>query len=136
MPPERREPTGEEWLRRAQSNLARARAGRPSPEVLYEDLCFDAQQAVEKAIKALLVHKAIQFPKTHSISDLLTLLQQGGVPVPEEIRPTSMLSAYAVETRYPGLSEEVTAEDYGDALDLAERTIRWVRSILSGSAEP
>lgn len=58
MPRRRRDPTDPaEWLRRAHSNLARARADRNSPEILYEDLCFDAQQAAEKAIKAVLVHR-------------------------------------------------------------------------------
>jgi HEPN domain-containing protein len=38
-----------EWLQRAKSNMARAKAGRVSPDILYEDLCYDAQQAVEKA---------------------------------------------------------------------------------------
>ncbi|WP_447977316.1 HEPN domain-containing protein [Candidatus Nitrospira bockiana] len=73
MPPNHRDPTqATEWLRRARSNLARARAGRTAPEVLYEDLCFDAQQAAEKAIKALLVDRKVAFPKTHAIMDLLT----------------------------------------------------------------
>jgi HEPN domain-containing protein len=46
MPPNDRDPTGpHEWLRRARSNLARARADRNLPDVLYEDLCFDTQQA-------------------------------------------------------------------------------------------
>ena len=40
---------------RAASNLARARQGRQCEEVLFEDLCFDAQQAAEKALKALLI---------------------------------------------------------------------------------
>jgi len=72
MPPEYRDPTDPaEWLRRARSNLARARADRGLPEVLYEDLCFDAQQAVEKCLKALLVYRQAPFPKTHAIADLL-----------------------------------------------------------------
>lgn len=43
------------WLNRAKSNLARAKVGQLFPEILYEDLCFDAQQAAEKALKALFV---------------------------------------------------------------------------------
>jgi len=31
-----------EWLKRARSNLERARAEKISDEILYEDLCFDA----------------------------------------------------------------------------------------------
>ena len=42
-----------EWLRRARSNLARSSQGQVAPDVLFEDACFDAQQAVEKALKAL-----------------------------------------------------------------------------------
>jgi len=34
-----------DWLKRAKSNIARARIGAVSDEILYEDLCFDAQQA-------------------------------------------------------------------------------------------
>jgi len=41
--------TANTWLTRAKSNMARAKAGRVSSEILYEDLCFDAQQAVERA---------------------------------------------------------------------------------------
>ena len=100
MPPEHRDPTKPaEWLRRARSNLAKAKADRNLPEVLYEDLCFDAQQAAEKALKALLVYRNVPFPKTHDIMDLLTILHQSVMDVPEEIRHTDFLTGYAVETR-------------------------------------
>lgn len=49
-----------EWLNRARSNLAQARVH--SPDVYLEDLCFNAQQAAEKAIKALLIAYGIRFP--------------------------------------------------------------------------
>ena len=45
-----------EWLNRARSNLARAR--KMIPGVYLEDLCFDAQQGTEKAIKAVFVRRA------------------------------------------------------------------------------
>ncbi len=120
MPPEYRDPTDPaEWLRRARSNRARARADRGVPDVLYEDLCFDAQQAVEKSLKAILVHRKVSFPKTHAVSDLLTLVHQSGIEVPGEIRQAGALTEYAVEARYPGLFEDVTQEDYVEAIDLA-----------------
>lgn len=102
MTPKRRDPTDpREWLRRAQSNLARARAGRNSPQVLYEDLCFDAQQAAEKALKALLVHQKVAFPRTHAIMDLLSLLQQNTVTIPEEIRRAGLLVKFeSVRARF------------------------------------
>lgn len=49
MPPERGTPTDpHEWLARARSNLVRASLKMPG--VYLEDLCFDAQQAAEKAL--------------------------------------------------------------------------------------
>jgi HEPN domain-containing protein len=136
MPPEYRDPTDPmEWLRRAKSNLVRAKADRVLGEVLYEDLCFDAQQAAEKATKAILVARQIPFPKSHDIVGLLTMLQEGGVEIPEEIRRAGILTEYAVDTRYPGLSEDVTEEEYMEAVDLAERVFHWAETLVSHPSE-
>ena len=43
-----------EWLNRARSSLVRAKARLPGSYL--EDHCFDAQQAAEKAIKAVFIH--------------------------------------------------------------------------------
>ncbi|MGH7467561.1 MAG: HEPN domain-containing protein [Longimicrobiales bacterium] len=131
MPPEARDASdAREWLRRARSNLARARAGRMTAEVLYEDLCFDAQQAAEKAIKAVLVRNRILFPKTHVIDVLLTLAESGDVVIPAEIQDAAVLSDYATFARYPGPGEDVTEEEYQRALGLAERVVHWVEGML------
>ncbi|NLY75899.1 MAG: HEPN domain-containing protein [Firmicutes bacterium] len=37
------------WLKRAISNLEKAKIGKISDTLFYEDLCFDCQQAAEKA---------------------------------------------------------------------------------------
>ncbi len=73
MPPERFGPDDpREWLNRARSNLAQASVRLP--EVYLEDLCFQAQQAAEKAIKAVFVARKTPFPYVHGLSRLLTLL--------------------------------------------------------------
>ena len=53
--PRRAVPTGtpEEWLRRAKSNLVRAKQVKPAG-AYWEGLCFDTEQAAEKAVKAIL----------------------------------------------------------------------------------
>ena len=59
-PPERFPPDdSREWLNRARSNLAMAR--NRVPDAYLEDLCFEAQQAAEKAIKSLLLRRNIEF---------------------------------------------------------------------------
>ncbi len=52
-----------EWLNRARSNLIRAR--KYIPGVYLEDLCFDAQQASEKAIKGVFIKQKENFPYVH-----------------------------------------------------------------------
>ena len=59
-----------EWLNRAKSNLALAKAERVG--AVLEDLCFEAQQAAEKALQAFLLHNGQTPPRIHDLSDLLT----------------------------------------------------------------
>lgn len=132
MPPDRSGADDPQaWLRRARSNLARARDIRLTSEILLEDLCFDAQQAAEKAIKAVLIARNIEFPRTHSIADLLTLLQQSGTVVPDQIREAIRLTRYAVQTRYPGVSEEVTPPEHQAAVALAENVVRFAEQLIN-----
>jgi HEPN domain-containing protein len=49
------------------------------PDAYLEDLCFDAQQAAEKPIKALFVRRGEKFPYTHDLKDLLKILERNGV---------------------------------------------------------
>ena len=79
--------TAKAWLRRARGNLVRAKLYGGVEGTFYEDSCFDAQQAAEKAIKALLVHLLIPFQKTHSIVELLTEVEEAGVTVAHRVAP-------------------------------------------------
>ncbi|MBI1927582.1 HEPN domain-containing protein [Candidatus Poribacteria bacterium] len=121
----------EKWLKRARSNLARARAGKVSEEVLYEDLCFDCQQAVEKSLKALLVFINVEFPWTHLIARLIELVEANGIDTPEEVKEAASLTEYAANTRYPGNYEPLDEEDYKEALEIAERVVNWVEGKLA-----
>lgn len=114
-----------EWLNRARSNLAKAKSTFGISGVYLEDLCFDAQQAAEKAIKAVLIYLGVRFPYVHDLAQLLLLVEQAGLSVSESIRRAATLSDYAVETRYPGLSEPVTREEYKEALFIAEEVVHW-----------
>lgn len=130
MSPERFPPDDpREWLNRARSNLARAKEGINIDGVYLEDLCYDAQRAAERAIKALLIHLGVRFPHTHDLAELLTVVEQAGRPVPERVKGAARLSDYAVETRYPGLFERVTREEYEEAVAIAEEVVVWVQKI-------
>lgn len=131
MPPEKGAPDDPaEWLRRARSNLQRARGDARLPGVYLEDLCFDAQQAGEKAIKAVLIDAGVAFPYVHDLAALLTVLEESGAPVPDEVKEAGRLTRFAVETRYPGLVEPVTDEEQETAVRIAEIVVDWAERIL------
>ncbi|MEK6924072.1 MAG: HEPN domain-containing protein [Candidatus Micrarchaeota archaeon] len=66
--------TAKEWLTEAEADLVAAVA--VAEKGVYARACFHCQQAVEKALKALLIHKKNSFPKTHS---LIELAEKAGV---------------------------------------------------------
>ena len=61
---------------------------------------FHAQQAVEKALKAWLALVGVDYPRTHDLQELLALLDERGVKVPDSFRNLDYLTDYAVLFRY------------------------------------
>lgn len=122
--------SAQEWLRRARSNFVRASLTKPA-EVYWEDLCFDAQQAAEKALKALYIFHGKRFPFTHDLGELIEQLE-GFIPdIPESVHEASDLSDYAVVTRYPAWGKSVDEAEYKAALEKSRCVLSWVESRLA-----
>lgn len=118
------------WMTRAHCDLALARI--PAVDgIALEDLCFHAQQAVEKSIKAILIFKGVPFPKTHSIERLIGLLPSD-IELTTDLEQSPRLSIYATALRYPGMTP-VTEEKYREAVRLAEAVLDWAEDILKQS---
>ena len=131
MPPKRFSPDDpREWLNRARSSLIRSQKGANFQEIYLEDLCFDAQQAAEKAIKAVLIHMGVEFPYVHNIGELMEQVEKGGREVPSALKSAQELSGYAVESRYPGVFEPVTQAEYERAVSIAEDVVHWAEGII------
>ena len=64
---------------------------------------FHAQQAVEKLLKAWLVHLGIDYPKVHRLETLLDLLAANGKSLPDSIGDLGRLTPYATVFRYDDL---------------------------------
>lgn len=112
-----------EWLNRARSNLVRA--SNVAAGVYLEDLCFDGQQAAEKAIKAVFIHRSQPFPYTHNLKDLLDRLECCGVKVPKYVFKAQELTRFAVVARCPEAAGPVSKREYRQLLRIAERVVRW-----------
>lgn len=118
------------WLRRAESSLAKAKVGSLNDAIMLEDLCFDAQQSSEKALKSLLALNNLTIPKSHSIGFLIKSLEDNGLKIPDEIKESAILTEYAVETRYPGDYEPVGQDEFEKALELAELVLGYVKKMF------
>jgi len=112
-----------EWIARAKSSLVLASV--KTPGVLFEDLCFQAQQAAEKALKAVFVARKIPYPYSHDINALLSGLEKHGIAIPETLWSAVTLTSYASDTRYPGITTPVTREEYIEAVRLAQHVLLW-----------
>ena len=119
------------WLRRAHNSLALAKVEKTN-EICYEDLCYNAQQAVEKGLKALLIYFGENISrslKTHDLFVLLKCLEQY-VVVPDDMIDAAILTEYATGTRYPGDYEEISEQSYQDAIKAAEYSLDWISKQL------
>ena len=112
-----------EWLNRARGNPVRAEYCIPG--AYLEDLCFDAQQAAEKAIKAVFIERGEPFPYVHELKELLQKLERNGLKVPKYVWEADELSDYAELTRYPGNVGPVKAREHRRAVRIATAVLRW-----------
>lgn len=117
------------WLEKARRDLMTAKNGLKSSEPFTDIICFHAQQAGEKYIKAYLVWQEIEFPKTHSLEDLFLLAAQKDSAFHKLIEEASILTPYAVEIRY-GEFEEPLFEDAKKAVSITEQTKEFIHAKL------
>lgn len=94
-------------------------------------MCFHAQQAAEKAIKAVLIRRGIPFPYVHDLAALLTLLEKATGELPNCIREAERLTQFAVEARYPGAAPPVGEGEYAEAIKVASEVVRWAEKQLT-----
>ena len=121
--------THKEWFKRAVGSFLIAKKLAKEEGLYFEDLCFHLQQSVEKALKGLILFYGGEFRKTHDSSVLIGLLEQY-VEVPESILDVMRLDIYAVETRYPGVYDDVTREEFETHLTVVELCLKWVGGII------
>jgi len=118
----------EEWLKRAYSSLELAKFSN-NELVFYEDLCYQAQQAAEKGLKALLIYYGVEPQKTHSLFILLQELENF-TELNDEIKDILKLYNFAVQTRYPGDYDIIERAEYEESILIAEKCLKWVEEKL------
>jgi HEPN domain-containing protein len=123
------------WLNYADQNIESAR-------VLFDSRLFNpclqnVQQAVEKALKALLVESSIKFRKTHSINELTIILSENGIDIELGEDERDLLDSIYLPSKYPlgGVIPEFEPDSKicQQCLGIAENVMKSVRLHLKSS---
>lgn len=117
-------------MRQAEDDLEKSRDNLKGKHL--DAAAFFAQQAAEKALKALSIENKGLFPKIHDVVALSRI-----VNAPEEIvEKCKVITPYYIETRYPDFSEQIPAEAFSkkeveEVIKLSEEVLKWAKKSLT-----
>lgn len=135
--------TATAWLRQAERDLRHARrsAGQQEPEWA----CYAAQQAAEKALKAVLIDLGTRPPPIHDLTVLARLIADDGALDPATLDTFGDLAAlteFNVTARYPlgdGLmapGDAITPARAMAALATADQVLVFARAAVGATNTP
>src|SRR5579864_8022253 len=119
----------QQWLQKADEDLAVAKhlIGAGSFSLAA---AFHSQQAAGKFLKAFLVHRQIEFPKTHEMGKLLDLVAQADSQLAASLGAARTLTPYGVDILYPDAFPDITSGAARAAADLASMVGLSVKTAL------
>ena len=129
----RREERGREvaaWLARSRQDLRAAAVVLAVDPPLSADAAFHCQQAVEKALKALLTYHDRPFGKTHDIGQLANACLKHAPGLERQLRRSATFTEYAWRFRYPGEVFEPDVAEVADALEVATMIVEAVGDLV------
>lgn len=115
----------EEWLAYADDDLRFARSGLS--DGFFSHVCFLAQQAVEKALKGYLLHKGKMYPKTHSLPNLVKLIDESWLD--EFDKMVKKMDKFYIPLRYPDAMAGTLPKGAPDRED-AEQALSWADELV------
>ena len=120
------------WLEYADENLASAKVLLDNQ--LFNPCLQNAQQAVEKMLKAALVEFSIKFKKTHSINQLAMMLAENNLDIDLAEEERELLDSIYLPSKYPLGSVlpdfEPGEQTCKNCIDIAERVKQSILALL------
>ena len=119
-------------LRKAANDLVAADATLPAGAA-FDTVCFHAQQAVEKSLKALLAVHDVCYPWTHDLVELLQVVTPHRPAVREFAAAIEDLTTYAVTVRHDE-AVDPTPSDARAAVNVARQVHCLAESLVAGQS--
>ena len=115
--------------RKAKGDAKAVRLFAANSEIGDDIIGFDAQQAIEKWLKAVLAGRNERFEYTHDLHRLVMLATRGTGKLPVDVDAVITLTQYAVPLRYEDLLDAEPL-DRDATLVLVEGVGRWAEAEL------
>lgn len=123
---------GRALLARAEDDLYVVRRLRTEADAPRWVLGFHAQQAVEKALKAVLSGRGQAYPRTHNLVMLVELLRGTGIELPPDAEVFGNLTPYGVVLRYEDMVVDEPPSADPEAFEfIVTRTLTWAQVCLN-----
>lgn len=123
-------PSYREWLQYADDDRTAARTLMRSHAALYGIVCFHAQQATEKLLKAFLVYHGQTPQRTHDCVSLIVECATFDATLAPFNFDAALVARYGVAPRYPDSPLVPMRQDARDALNALERIRTAVLALL------
>lgn len=91
--------------------------------------CFHAQQSAEKALKAVLCLRGIEYRRTHDLEELGGMLADAGLSPLVGVTDLRRLTPYAVEFRYD--DDPLHLITRAQAAEIVEKLLAWATRCIS-----
>ncbi|MDP2430897.1 MAG: HEPN domain-containing protein [Pseudomonadota bacterium] len=101
----------------------------PAAHLRDATVLFHAQQAIEKAFKAVMTARKVPFGRTHNLLTLAAVLIENGVATPYPPDDVATLNPYAVLFRYD--DEDIALVTRAEAAQMVARVLAWAEDIVT-----
>lgn len=128
-----KKPYAVELLKIARGDLRSAETLRAHDPGRPENICYHAEQALEKSLKAALCAANLPIPLTHDLGTLLERIpKEWSIPISTDI---TELTQYATVRRYEEGTLELTDDDFDAIFILAKDVLTWAEGRVSCDPE-
>ena len=118
------------WLGEAEEELVVVEVLLADKRSPVRAACFHAHLAAEKALKALVIFRAVPLPKSHDLARLLQLLPPADAS--QLVRSDLVrLSPWTIEGRYPADLTEPSDDEVRSLAAASQQVVETARSLLT-----
>jgi HEPN domain-containing protein len=121
-------------LQKANQDLALVETVQAIQEIADEIVGFHVQQAIEKAIKAVLTRLGVAYEYTHDLSLLYQQVEDAFVDPPAPRDAVEEMTFFAVQFRYTLFEEQDFDREAG--VWLAKKFVHWARDVVESPTLP